>query len=744
MSTPMLNLPHSPPSTPPLPVQPPAQPPAANSLDTPSHRRLASYAQCSSNSQTRSQASPKTSQARKATNYVPISTRIVMPSIADFTKGVFSLLTLLTFAARFVDFYFPTDPDTGSPPQVDYDALSRISQYKNEINMYDPLIAALEPAVAENWSFVNTSAHLDPDSKFLLNTSVKPDIALYGSTPPSNDNVCRSCDAELFIELKTDPADDPFEDTDNGVVPRSSARGRDTRGQVITYLNAIQASQLRTHSFGALIIANRCRLFRLTRSAMEVTELFDYTTSPLLVRFLWRLSHAPPDVRGLDTTFEKITAGGDSRRARELINAIGKPLWSVTIGDHSFYVSHPFTRSHHLPVGRGTRCFVAVETKTDRICLLKDTWRVEGYHPEGEVYARLKEQQVQNIPNVIVAKDVDGPYHHCGVDDYPFSGAWSIFKEQAIRDHQHYRLVLDVVGRPLVEFGSTHELVKCMLDTLQAHSDAWIKARVEHRDVSVGNIILVVDKGITRGLLIDWELSRYESDGSARAYERAGTRQFMSARLSSATEPQARELADDLESFLLVLLWVAISYAPGTMTAKARTDELQVFDDPNSAAKRRLISSGKSSVAYFNLSSPHFEHLLGKLLDGFEARYRGRLRLDPGLPISTVHLESHGWMLGMLRQALENETWRGLKDAGEAQPVKWPEVTGLKRKSEIPDGNDQQPPQYPVPGDPPPQEYKAGMTASNPTQMGNRPATDSTPVGAQGYQHRQDADQVMH
>ncbi|KAJ6624826.1 hypothetical protein B0H10DRAFT_2004277, partial [Mycena sp. CBHHK59/15] len=379
--------------------------------------------------------------------------------------------------------------------------------------MYDPLIAALEPAP------------LDPDSKFLLNTP------------------------------------------------------------------------LRTHCFGALIIANHCRLFRLTRSAMEVTKLFDYTTSPLL-----------------------ITAGGqrDSRRARELINAIGKPLWSVTVGDHSFYVSHPFTRSHHLPVGRGTRCFVAVETKTDRI-----------------FYARLKEQQVQNIPDVIVAKDVDGPHHRCGVDDYPF--LWSKFKEQAIRDHQHYRLVLDVVGRPLVGFGSTHELVKCMLDALQAHCDAWTKARVEHRDVSVGNIILV------------------------------GTRQFMSARLSSATEPQARELADDLESFLLVLLW------------------LQVFDDANPAAKRRLISSGKSSVVSFNLDSPHFEHLLVKLLDGFETRYTLRPRLNPGPPISTVHLESHGWMLELLRQALEDETWRALKDAGEAQPVKWPEVTALKRKSEIPE-----------------------------------------------------------
>ncbi|KAJ6474544.1 hypothetical protein DFH09DRAFT_1218086 [Mycena vulgaris] len=70
--------------------------------------------------------------------------------------------------------------------------------------------------------------------------------------------------------------------------------------------------------------------------------------------------------------------------------------------------------------------------------------------------------------------------------------------------------------------------------------------------------------------------------------------------------------------------------------------------------------------------------------------------------------------------------------------------TDLGRGSNAYSGNDQQPPQYPVPGGPPPQEYKAGMTASNPTQMGNRPTTDSTPVGAQGYQHRQDADQVMH
>ncbi|KAJ7199145.1 hypothetical protein GGX14DRAFT_662163 [Mycena pura] len=638
------------PSTPPHPTQRPS--------DTPLHQCLASYAPYSS-----------TSGIYQEPAYVQAAAELGNKFIS-------------TSADNFVDLYFKTDPDVGPPPDLDKDVLLRISQLKPEKMMYDPLIAALKPAVAENWSLVNTSDHVDPHSTFIHNTPVKPDITFYGSTPPSNGNVCRSCDAELFLELKTDLADDPFEDTEHGVVPRSAARGRDTRGQVITYLNAMQASQLRTHSFGALIIANHCRLFRLTRSALEVTERFDYTKSALLAKFLWRLSHAAPDVRGLDTTFEKITAEDPgASRARELLEAIGKPLWSVAIRDRSFYVSHPFTRAYHLPVGRGTRCFFAVETKSNRICLLKDTWRVDEYHPEGEVYARLKEKKVRNIPNVIVAQDVGGHYHYCGYDDWPLS--YSLDEGKAIRNHQHYRLVLDVVGRPLAEFRSTHDLVKCMLDALQSHCDAWTEAEVEHRDISVGNIIFVVEEGIARGLLIDWELSRYKSDQGARTYERTGTRQFMSARLSSATEPQVRELADDLESFLLVMLWLAVLYAPGTMTAKARADELQAFDNPNPQPKRLLISNGRSTVGYYNLASVHFEHLLGMLLDGFKDRCQMRLRMDRSAPPSTVHLESHAWIMERLREALEDETWRALKDAGKLQPIQEPEVVGLKRKSEM-------------------------------------------------------------
>lgn len=102
------------------------------------------------------------------------------------------------------------------------------------------------------------------------------------------------------------------------------------------------------------------------------------------------------------------------------------------------------------------------------------------------------------------------------------------------------------------------------------------------------------------------------------------------------------------------------------MTAKARADKLQIFDDANPDAKLLLVGDGGRSVVSFNLDSPHFEHLLVKLVNGFETRCTLRPRLNPGPPISTVHLQSHGWMLEMLRQALEDGTWRALKDAGEA------------------------------------------------------------------------------
>ncbi|KAJ7940332.1 hypothetical protein B0H13DRAFT_1586455, partial [Mycena leptocephala] len=133
--------------------------------------------------------------------------------------------------------------------------------------------------------------------------------------------------------------------------------------------------------------------------------------------------------------------------------------------------------------GRGIRC-VAVDRHTNQKCLLKVTWRIICYHPEGEVYERLHTHNVRNI-------------------FWPLEISPVVSIRWLIRQHQHYRIVLDVVGEALLNFQSTCLLTKYMLDVLDAHHDAFKKAKVEHHDVSVGNIIIAVKDGSSAGLLID-------------------------------------------------------------------------------------------------------------------------------------------------------------------------------------------------------------------------------------------------
>ncbi|KAJ2987267.1 hypothetical protein NUW54_g9474 [Trametes sanguinea] len=126
-----------------------------------------------------------------------------------------------------------------------------------------------------------------------------------------------------------------------------------------------------------------------------------------------------------------------------------------------------------------------------------------------------------------------------------------------MKTHRHYRLVVKEVGLPLQEF-------PC------AHQDAYQKAGVMHRDISVGNILIMPptskDKESTyRGLLADWELSKRLDDyeAGARHPDRTGTWQFMSVHIQDHPEAQV-QIADELESFLHVMIYCAIRYLPHT------------------------------------------------------------------------------------------------------------------------------------------------------------------------------------
>ncbi|KAG7085463.1 hypothetical protein E1B28_003024 [Marasmius oreades] len=124
--------------------------------------------------------------------------------------------------------------------------------------------------------------------------------------------------------------------------------------------------------------------------------------------------------------------------------------------------------------------------------------------------------------------------------------------------HCHARLMFKEIGRDLTHFETTGEIVQSATRCKGAYQDV----KIIHRDVSVIRIL-----GDGKRVLIDWDLSKLlEQKGGPRQKQRMGTWQFMSAKLLANTSAPVHELADDLESFYHVLVWVVLRFPPHPMT----------------------------------------------------------------------------------------------------------------------------------------------------------------------------------
>ena len=117
--------------------------------------------------------------------------------------------------------------------------------------------------------------------------------------------------AEIFIEFKWNPSDDPFCDVHDvscsqckaGMVKSflcGSKAGNDTLGQITSYAVAQLGSQFRTHLYSVFIVKGTARILRWDRSGTIVTEAIPYNESPFLAEFFRRYSKASPEMRGKD------------------------------------------------------------------------------------------------------------------------------------------------------------------------------------------------------------------------------------------------------------------------------------------------------------------------------------------------------------------------------------------------------------------------------------------------------------
>jgi len=299
---------------------------------------------------------------------------------------------------------------------------------------------------------------------------LKPDISIY----------TRGCDRsrptdfslmESHIEVKFDENDDPFDDESVHSFEHDREASKDTKGQITSYAVAQLAGQFRTHIFTILVCGGYARILRWDRSGAVVTAAFDYCNR-YLGEFFWRYDRTPPDDRGMELSISKpsdteVTLARQYLRCSLQALLLKFAVYNDMDGKTSYYIgSKPSFKGNASPTGRATRTFIVFDQQTRRVVFLKDTWRIDlpDVVKEGEIYKILHEAKVPFIAPFLCGGDIF--QHRTRTQDFS-SERWARPIKNSLRPHQHYRLVLGVVGRDFTSFDSSWEMVGAIRDALQ-------------------------------------------------------------------------------------------------------------------------------------------------------------------------------------------------------------------------------------------------------------------------------------
>ena len=127
-------------------------------------------------------------------------------------------------------------------------------------------------------------------------------------------------------------------------------------------------------------------------------------------------------------------------------------------------------------------CDLDLEENRSKMVYIKNYWRPEGEKKEGKIYWSLKEKNVPNIlrfycgnnvcyevhRNNVVQERCDNPEQVHG--NNVSQEAYKTVPQPKTHSVVHYQMVLDQVGRKLIEFRSTRELVTAIADVMEGSS----------------------------------------------------------------------------------------------------------------------------------------------------------------------------------------------------------------------------------------------------------------------------------
>ncbi|KAH9849520.1 hypothetical protein C2E23DRAFT_737111 [Lenzites betulinus] len=499
--------------------------------------------------------------------------------------------------------------------------------------------------------------------------------------------------------------------------PRSEVLGTHT-----AFATEVLARQNRTFLFTVSVFGTRARLFRWDRAGCIVTEAFNIRDNPdILLDFMWRFSQASPAERGHDPTVAVATPGeealfrdairshariqlGPEVNSTELDKAVTAhyepghasivsvfskhqppPGSDAVVSRSRFIVSRPVVSPLHLQ-GRGSRGYWAVCADTGRVVFLKDSWRSAAADElEGDILSQLNEHGVSNVPRLVMQGDVPlnlETYSRNNLrlqvtkTDWFQDSEWALAcrakteREQLLlTPRRHYRMVTDVAGYSLNAIRGTDELLHATYDAFKAMCSALNKASRIHRDLSVGNIILVREPGqsIRRGYLIDWESSDLADgvNGIAEHSGRAGTWEFMSIRmlcqptLLGVPRTWTHSFMDDVESLFWVVLYCSLLYLPHDLGEEALGSFIKVFHEQvdedgdmhltGGREKGRVIAAPRKWTTHFKSSSAGLEDWLNKFMDG------GRPRSRPSYEMKDVARLDAYWSNFLTSRTLETK-----------------------------------------------------------------------------------------
>ena len=303
--------------------------------------------------------------------------------------------------------------------------------------------------------------------------------------------ITNSALAELFIEFKWNPNDDPFCDVHDVQCPacpagatvqsflRDTKAANDTLGQITSYAAAQLGAQFRTHIFSVFILKDTARILRWDRSGTIVTEPIKYNNSPLLVEFFRRYSAASPEMRGKDLSVSDPTP--DEAIAARQVLALDKKVSLVKVeipdadGRPTYFITTLPRATPYTPPGRATRTFQAYDVLRRTKVFLKDSWRVDkkDIQAEGITYTTLEKAGVRNIPHCLASGDISTEKYHATKAHIYATQPWACHSDAHYIPHRHYRLVLDVVGQSLTTFKSSYEMVAAVRDAVVGKFLGW-------------------------------------------------------------------------------------------------------------------------------------------------------------------------------------------------------------------------------------------------------------------------------